>query len=78
MICLASRYNSDSEGDGELEVRGGSPDLASSPDVLICMRILRGTVRFADSALFNALAVFSEEIVCTVCRFGNATIDGLG
>lgn len=70
MTCFASRTSSDSGGAGT-EVRGASPDFASSPDVLTCRRTFSGVVRVL-SCLFSASAPLAEPIVWTACRFGIA------
>ena len=63
IICLASFTSSDSSGDEVAEVRGGRPDLLSSPDVLTWRRMLRGVVLSAEMYLFKAVAALDEVTV---------------
>ena len=77
MISFTSRPTSESAtwvfGDDDDDgVRGGRPDLESSPEVLIWIKILRGVVRSFGSALSSALAALAEVRVWIVSRFGIA------
>lgn len=63
MMCLASFVSSVSSGEVVDEVRGGRPDLFSSPDVFTCKRILRGVARSDEMYLLRAVAALVEVTV---------------
>ena len=69
-MCLARSMSSEFPS---FEVKGGSPDFESSPEVLTCNKTLSGEdSRSAGRARFIASADFSDESVCNVYRFGIA------
>lgn len=73
MMCRASCTSSDDDDDDDSgEESGPRPDLASSPEVLICNRTLRGLVRSGGSDLLSAVAVLVDVTVWTVWMLGIA------
>lgn len=62
MMKRASWTRSESAVDEE--VRGCKPDFDSSPEVLTWISMFRGELRSEGSALFSAVAAFSEVSVC--------------
>ena len=61
-IYCASRESSELEADSN-DVGAGTPDFASSPEVLTCNKTLSGVVLSSGRDLFKALAAFVEVMV---------------
>ena len=64
MICRASCTSSELEADST-DAMAGSPDFASSPEVLTCSKTLSGAVLSGGNDLFKAVAAFAEVTVWT-------------
>lgn len=70
----ASFASSDASGSGVEELRGGSPDLVSSPEVSTWSRTLKGfsVVRSSGNAFCSSVAVLTALKVCREYKFGMA------